>query len=564
MSTVLDGVAKAGKFLLINSKGLKANLKSKVKDDQLEKLPGAKLSDVQWNPGHACLPETREQLLAEILNWIHTGAQTIFWLSGAAGTGKSSVANSIAQYLDSLGRLGASFQFHRDFTTTDTPRHLFGNLCYQLAFYNVQVKNAVLSALDQYGSFDAMSLLMQVRRLLVEPLNQCLLTGPVVIVIDALDESGPDLWDSQKASRDTLVNAIVTEFPSLSSSIKVLITSREEGSLTKFMPTCCSLLHKEIANTENTKKDIFFYIQYRIDHIRKHKDLEKDWPTSVEVMKLAEYADELFIWANVACSYIEHGDDPEIQLDELLNRSIEGVAAEERLDHLFEDVLNRGRQNKRGIQLNNWSFVLETIAALKTPLTSKAMDSLLGLGNKQTITLLDGRDIRLNTSKHIITALAPILKTSTTGVVQLLHKSVFDFLTERAKQPFKVDLNSHNAILALQCLNVMNQHLKYDICHIQTFTLLNSEVEDLQGKIDRHLPKALQYACCYFAHHLIDGASQDPQVHAGLQRFLTCNLLFWIEVMSLLKKMYEAEECLKNIFTWLNVCIRYNYIYLID
>jgi hypothetical protein len=43
------------------------------------------------------------------------------WLSGAVGTGKSSVANSIAKYFHSFGRLGASFCFSRHDIRPETP-----------------------------------------------------------------------------------------------------------------------------------------------------------------------------------------------------------------------------------------------------------------------------------------------------------------------------------------------------------------------------------------------------------------------------------------------------------
>ena len=57
------------------------------------------------------------QLVDDILGHIHDlrpDSPCILWLSGPAGTGKSSMANSIAMHMDSLGRLAASFHFDRN------------------------------------------------------------------------------------------------------------------------------------------------------------------------------------------------------------------------------------------------------------------------------------------------------------------------------------------------------------------------------------------------------------------------------------------------------------------
>ncbi|KDQ09846.1 hypothetical protein BOTBODRAFT_36671, partial [Botryobasidium botryosum FD-172 SS1] len=53
-----------------------------------------------WNSHHVCLENTRASVLDDITRWVHDvpehGPNAPFFLSGGAGTGKSSVANSIA------------------------------------------------------------------------------------------------------------------------------------------------------------------------------------------------------------------------------------------------------------------------------------------------------------------------------------------------------------------------------------------------------------------------------------------------------------------------------------
>jgi hypothetical protein len=273
-------------------------------------------------------------------------------------------------------------------------------------------------------------------------------------------------------------------------------------------------LHKSIADDEDTEADILKYIKHRMRQINQsRRDPLDGWPGAAKESELARYADGLFIWADVACGFIESGDDPNVQLEELLKPSKERVAAEAKLDRLFIDVIRRSLYEDQGIRANNWHYVVDSIVALKTPLTSRDMDSLLGLSvERQNITLIDGREIKLTTTYNIISSLRPILRIDPDikDVVRLLHKSVFDFLTDRADESIRVDLRAQNGILAMQCLDQMNRNLRYDICGIGDTSLLNSEVDGLSERISEHIPEALRYSCRYFAIHLNDASTPHP------------------------------------------------------
>ncbi|KAJ7752320.1 hypothetical protein B0H16DRAFT_794664 [Mycena metata] len=60
-----------------------------------------------------CLPGTREDILADISNWLTTPSSSgnILWLSGVAGSGKSSVATTLSQHLREADHLGAFLFF---------------------------------------------------------------------------------------------------------------------------------------------------------------------------------------------------------------------------------------------------------------------------------------------------------------------------------------------------------------------------------------------------------------------------------------------------------------------
>jgi len=68
-----------------------------------------------------CLPGTRQDILKWVINWLTTPSdeQNILWLYGLAGSGKSTISTTIAEYFRELGRLGA-FMFFLTGTTVQT------------------------------------------------------------------------------------------------------------------------------------------------------------------------------------------------------------------------------------------------------------------------------------------------------------------------------------------------------------------------------------------------------------------------------------------------------------
>jgi hypothetical protein len=61
-----------------------------------------------------CHPDTRIDLRNQIKEWaVDPLGKGMFWLCGVAGTGKSTIARTVAQYFADEGALAASFFFKR-------------------------------------------------------------------------------------------------------------------------------------------------------------------------------------------------------------------------------------------------------------------------------------------------------------------------------------------------------------------------------------------------------------------------------------------------------------------
>ncbi|KAF5543248.1 vegetative incompatibility het-E-1 [Fusarium phyllophilum] len=82
----------------------------------------------------ACLNNTRSELLGDIATWADSDDdKCIFWLNGIAGTGKSTIAQTVARSFHGQRILGPSFLFARDGGDLGNANRLITTLARQLA-----------------------------------------------------------------------------------------------------------------------------------------------------------------------------------------------------------------------------------------------------------------------------------------------------------------------------------------------------------------------------------------------------------------------------------------------
>jgi hypothetical protein len=500
---------------------------------------------VRYDAAHVCLPDTRQQLLDDIVSWVHNpGGGQLYWLSGGAGTGKSSVANRISDIFYKVGRLGASFRFNRDKDNLNSPDYLFGNVAYQLSYFDKRLKIEVLATLQRHGNIQASPLLNQAQYLLVDTTNCADLAGPVVIVIDALDESG------NAEGRTPLLRALSTTINALPLYIKLIITSRDEQDIRNVFADISE--NQSINDAAGTSKDILAFIQAEMTTLRKNqRGLGQCWPGLHIEQRLTMLASGLFIWASVACKFISEDDDAKVQLSTLLEHSGTSGTALDKLDQLYLHILRQAYGTKNAGSLDALRYVVGSIIVVKDPLSQQGLDMLLGLGRHLLhlpLSLPNGVSVKL-TSEKIVSALRSLLRLDG-GPIRILHPSVFDFFTspKRCSDPrFHINKETHNQVLASRCLGTMNEQLKMDICALGNYTILNSEVIDLHDRITCCIPEALRYSCRFFAQHIGDSLNLDEIVTEEPNVFLSCHLLHWIEVMSLLGEISRAESLMAQL-----------------
>ncbi|PPR02788.1 hypothetical protein CVT24_002256 [Panaeolus cyanescens] len=152
-----------------------------------------------------CHPGTRVSILSLLEEWALTkalnaedGITPMIWLHGTAGVGKTAIAKSFAERLDSLGRLAASFFFWRADPGRSDDTNFVSTLAYQLALSIPPLRSHIEDAIASDPAIFGRTPKIQVDSLILKPLR-CLTdynpdldvhSLPNVLIIDGLDECG--------------------------------------------------------------------------------------------------------------------------------------------------------------------------------------------------------------------------------------------------------------------------------------------------------------------------------------------------------------------------------------
>jgi Mrp family chromosome partitioning ATPase len=490
-----------------------------------------------------CLPGTRAELLQQVQQWGKSSDRCIFWLSGMAGTGKSTIARTVARRFKENGILGASFFFKRGRGDQGSAVKFFPTIVKQLATRIPQMITGVQKALLNDPAISGKSLREQFDKLMLQPLlavDRGQSSASIVVVIDALDE----------CEREEDVEVILELLPKVEKAtclrIRFFLTSRPESSIrfgfdqidqSDYQNTVLQNL-----DTDVIKHDITLYLREELRRIRQRhqRDLPSNWPGEERIEALATMAVPLFIFAATVCRFVDDRKwNPERRLQQFFNDS-----SGSKMDKTYRPILHQllaEDESEMNQLVEEFQKTVGVIILLATPLSLSALAELVEMPEGEISTRLDAFHSVLTIPNE------PNLP------IQTLHLSFHDYLVDKhtkaqeSTSRFWVDKKKNHEYVARQCLTVMGRYLKKNICGLPSYGTSRTEIDP--DSIARFLPPVLQYTCRYWVHHLAQSSLSAKTIDQILP-FLEEHFLHWLEVMAI---SGIISECLNAMDTLLQL-----------
>jgi len=498
-----------------------------------------------------CLRGTRKGVLDDIELWSKdSNVSPIYWLNGLAGTGKSTIAQTIAERIFSDGRLGASFFCSRDFKDRRNLHYIFTTLAFQLAHKYHEFRSVLVPLLRSNPDIGHESLFNQMRELLVEPLSSSDIS--TVVIIDALDECTDE--DPQSAIL-SVMGRLVERIP----NVKFFITGRPEPRiqsgfrLVLLRPlTDVFVLHEVEPSVINA--DIRLFLKHGLSELAERRGIERGtWPKDEHLDLLCERAGGLFVYAVATLRFLDHTfARPSKQLDIITrapgSTTHEGKAklqSSTTLDSLYLSSFQNAFDGTDAEDDEKVRFVIGAVVLAANPLPPSTIATLVGLEKQEVMDLL-----------RLIQSLLKLPEDPDSPVLPF-HKSFPDFITDPLRCPnkrFHVSPRAGHLKLALSCLKLMNDSLEQNLLSLPNYAL-NSEVEDLQTRIEVRISTALKYACKSWYSHLTEVRGDITTAISSLRSFLQEGFLAWLEVLSVIGAVRDAVTALEKLMLWLQkVC----------
>ena len=496
-----------------------------------------------------CLKGTREAVLDKIESWAEDFNQSpVFWLNGLAGTGKSTIAQTVSERMFADGQLGASFFCSRDFEDRSDLHFIFPTLAFQLAYKFPKFRSVLVPFLRLNPDVAHESLYRQMEKLIVEPLRSADVS--TIIVIDALDECK----DEEPSSA---ILSVLARFVGQIPGVKFLITGRPEPRIrTGFrLPilvefTAVFVLHD--VDPPLIDNDIRLFLRHELSELAQRRQLGR-WPSDPHIDLLCSRAAGFFVYAVATVKFLDSNIRlPKHQLDVIVKLP-ECTAPEGKtrfnpkttLDSLYTSILQAAFSEGDPEVYSRVRSTIGAVVLVVNPLPPSGIAELVGLDPKEVMLFL--------TWVHSLLT----LNESSNQPVKPFHKSFPDFITDPSRctdTRFYISPRDLHLKLAINCLKMMNEGLKQNLLSLPNYAL-NLDVRDLETRIDDRTSIALRYACRFWHSHLTRAEGDVSDAVSHLRIFLEKGFLAWLEVVSAIGAVGGAAVGLEKAMSWLQeVC----------
>ncbi|KAF4997012.1 hypothetical protein FGRMN_4152 [Fusarium graminum] len=422
----------------------------------LPEVSAARFDSKELQESPMCHVETRKTILAKVESWINKSdnPETMLWIYGPAGTGKSTLARTLADRCNKKDTLAAGYFFRRGGGgehRNETAR-LFPTLANQLTKYfpgfGALLRESLQRSACSEDQAEDRGLQEQFEILIQNPLAEIkTMKGTLkVIIIDALDEC------TEPANFHTIVKLLSSLRGPSYMRLCVLLTSRETRairlSFEEFKKAGHGYgsipLHKE--SVSETAGDISKYLTAGFVKIKERKNIKGDWPSSEDVklvIRRATIPQPLFIYASTLLRFIhdENGNRNSFRrFQTWIKQCRENIS---QLGAMYQPILEdafAGDDDEDDIDgLKDFKRFLTAIFCAKRALSANELCSLLNLN--------------MNDIHHWLEGLRPVLHVpdSDKEPTWILHESFRDYIfrqEDSRKEHLRLEYTESIRILA--------------------------------------------------------------------------------------------------------------------
>ncbi|KAH8834142.1 WD40 repeat-like protein [Flagelloscypha sp. PMI_526] len=455
-----------------------------------------------------CTENTAVIILREIESWArradHPLQSSLCWVYGLAGTGKTTIMQTICGTLESAGLLASSYFCSIQLDSQESKR-IIPTIAQHIASCSPMFLENLTLQLREHPDTVFANLSIQFRDLLSTPW-QTADERQFVVAIDALDEC-----DRSEEVLQLLLDAVESnQLP----GIKFLVTSRPNRKLLErvlrlqYGPRVA--LHE--VSKEERDSDIERFLE---EQFRGQLDPE-------HIHSLAVRADGLFIFAATLAKFLAPSEDfSQTERLELLETILIPVHQGEQigLDALYTHILQDAFSSGIGpVASEKRLRILQAIACTAVATSARVVADLL--------------DVKVYDVMRVIKSLHSVLfSPSPNKPIYVIHASFQQFVTSRTEGPFECIPSAIDAKLAQSCLALMSAKLKFNICNIESSFTPDSELPPAINTIGESLAE--------------EDAQKDLQ--RCVEDVLAEKGLFWMETMSLLGSARSCRDILREL-----------------
>ncbi|KAJ7157464.1 WD40-repeat-containing domain protein [Mycena filopes] len=460
-----------------------------------------------------CADGTRGDILAQLNHWAQMPDGGVLMLLGRAGYGKTSIAVSFCQELESQKLLGASFFCSRASEKTTRVSNIVPSVCYNLGSVNPSIVATIQHCLVEDPDIGLKSTAEQFTKLLV-PVAARLQEAaqPVIVVIDGLDE----------CADDRQITTLVRLLSGSGLGIKFLLTCRPEQRIRQLIRSLrIPTLDLHTSGTPLVSKDISIFVrQQLVDIVEGRSDFEQPqpWPAESDVSRLADLAHGMFLVASAACDYIGgRGGNSIKRLKEVVITGLASTQVQDRLDHVYRDILQSAFDLLADDERVTARKILAGIANLFDSLSIGALNELLHVPEGVRSYL---------SSFHSILRIGH----GDDPLVGIGHDALRQFFSDSSRsQGYYTDRGTCNEEIFAHCLDLMS---------------------GFWADTSVPISPAIAYACRHWSSHLsLIRDPGDTTLHL-LSTFGQDCLFPWLACMSRLEELSQADIILQEAETW--------------